>query len=810
MIANKIDFFAERIIKILTPVIFFLPLITNSSFYFPFITPRNFIFRLLVSLLFGLYLVLVVRNKNRYKPIFSKFVIAYLLLAIILTVSSLINGDFLFSFWGNYERMDGLLNYYYLIGFLIVILGTYRSKKAWLYLLAVSVFSSFILSFIGLSQHLGANFLLASSGGERVSATLGNPTYLATFSLFNIFFAAYLFFKENRSKLKMELFGFYILDIAAIIMEIIARRAGESGILTATFTNPLLAVFFIAPQIFVNIDFYVSGATEKIKKMSKRFFYLSVGLINFVALFNTQTRGALVGLLVGLIAVLIFLSLSKYLSKIRRSIAATCLLALVLFGSIVYFFGDNDFVQKNPTLSRMASISISDVTTESRLLTWKVGLIGFSQKPILGWGAERFNVVFNKYFPAEIYKDSGSRVWFDRPHNAFLQQLDEAGALGFIAYIGIFFYLLRSLYQHYRRGHDVKTISIFGGLIVGYAVQNFFVFDSFNTYILFILLLAVITFITSSEKKYVRSQAGSNWLAIVLLLVSVGLGYWSNIPVAKANYDFVAAYREFRSGLTNGVNEELNDKMLSIIDRHFLGRYELRQVYAEMTSDLVGNPLISPEQSMAMVADAEDQLLKSLAEQPDNVRHNIFLVNLYSAAADFDPVYNQKNIELINKSLPLSPTRAQLYFSLGRAYMSQRDPDNALVAFKKGLDLNPDVFDSYTNLLAVYLTIDDQTQAQAVLEQMQQNVELKSPHFSRIAEIYDAFAKQEEALDWLDKGIQINPDDILLISQAIIFSVRYSDATSAGHYLDLLEAQDPQIAATARQSIDKELPGFLK
>ena len=61
---------------------------------------------------------------------------------------------------------------------------------------------------------------------------------------------------------------------------------------------------------------------------------------------------------------------------------------------------------------------------------------GFIEKPILGWGQEGFNFVFNKYYDPRMYTQE---PWFDRAHNTYLDWLIVGGALGLLSYLAIIF-----------------------------------------------------------------------------------------------------------------------------------------------------------------------------------------------------------------------------------------------------------------------------------------------------------------------------------------------------------------------------------
>lgn len=806
---KKIDIYLDKVIRIITPLIFLLPFIVWSGFYFPFITPRNFAFRIIVSILFALYTFLFIRNRHHYRPLLSKFTIAYLVLGLVMTISSIFGGDFWYSFWSNYERMEGLLGYYYLSALLIVILGVYNRQKAWLGLLRLSVFASLPLSYIALTQILGLNLLLASAGGDRVSSMMGNPSYLAAYALFHIFFALYLIFKDKREKLKLELIGFYIIDVLLIYFEFNARSIGQIGPLSIIFSNLALLIFFIMVQLVVHLNFFWRRQQSFLLQQSKNIYFALIVFLNFIALFNTQTRGALLGLLLGLLVAGVFMFFVAHKSR-KTKIGALVLVALVFaFVSIAFVFKNTSFVQNNKPLLRVASVSLNDTTTETRILTWRLSLKGWSEKPILGWGEERFQVVFNKYFPSEIYKHAGSRVWFDRPHNIFLQYLVNGGLIGFGLYVSMYVFVILSIVKFYRRSHDYKTAAILLAVLVGYGAQNFFVFDSLNTSIIFVLYLAMVSFITQPVKKeWLTHQSKNTWLAWVLPIIILFIGYSINIPQMQANQNFVKQYGVLQNAKYSMAEQQ---KYFSIVNSHYLGKFEGRQVYSEFASSFAENKENDPLNRKAVVDLAVQELQMSIAEQPDNVRNHAFLVNLYSSASEnVDPNYADKNIELINQALPLSPGRTPFYYSLGRAYMIKQDPLKSLEMFEKAKQISPNVFESHINLLAAYLTIANYDKAAEVVNQVKSNSNfylsqtsiLRTDYYARMAEAYFVFGRYKEALAILDEAISIFPEEPRFLVQGIVYGQQGKEATKVKGYLEQLKKADPNLAAQAQAYLD--------
>ena len=810
---GKIDFYVDKATKYLTPVILFLPFVVMSSFYFPFITPRNFIFRILVTIILAAYLWLFFRNRKKYKPVISSVVIAYLALAVVMTISSLFGGDWLYSFWSNYERMEGLLGSYYLVGFLFIILGLYYPQKAWHRLLYISVFVSYILSYIAFTQVLNVQFLINSAGGDRVSSTMGNPTYLAAYALFHIFFALYLIFKDKRQSLKFELLGFYVLDILAIFYELKARSVGNAGMLSIMSKHFGLAVMFLAPQIVLHVNVYWRRANAMWRQQSRLLYYLLVMMMNFWAMFNTQTRGALLGFFVALVVAGLFVLLAgKINRKIKLSVLGLIAIAVVFVGT-AFVFKDQDFVKNNKAFRRLSDISLSDTTAQTRILTWQLSFKGWLEKPILGWGEEKFYVVFNKYFPEKIFRHPGSTVWFDRPHNIFLQYLVNGGAVGFIAYLSIYIFILIRLFKYWRRSQDAMTVAIMLAILIGYAIQNFFVFDSIDTSIPFVLYLAIVTMITARPKKTKENSSlvKSSWAVYAVPALVLIIGYSVNVPQMQANKDFVRQYNKIR---TTAFSEAEQINFINQINKGYFGKFEARQVYADYAIEVAEKDGFSLYQKSKIVDWASREMEKSIAEQADNVRHHAFLINLYLTAAEkVERSYADKNIELINRALPLSPARTPFYYSLGRAYMIKKEPQEAIKYFEQARDMSPNVFESHLNVLVGYLTIRDLAKAKEAVELMRNTKALiaregpahfRRDYFTRVAEAYFIFKQPAEALSTLEEGLSLYGDLPEFLSPAIIYYHSQDNQDKVNSYLVRLEAVDTEAATKVKQLLEQQ------
>ena len=158
---------------------------------------------------------------------------------------------------------------------------------------------------------------------------------------------------------------------------------------------------------------------------------IALAVLEAVLLFFTETRGTVLGITIGL-ALSAFLTAVTAGKRARRA-AASALVLIVVIGGGLYAARDTSFVQGNHVLQRITSISLADGQT--RFTIWHMALEGVAERPIVGWGQEGFNYVFNKFYDPSLYQQE---PWFDRAHNAFIDWLTAGGVPAFLLYLALF------------------------------------------------------------------------------------------------------------------------------------------------------------------------------------------------------------------------------------------------------------------------------------------------------------------------------------------------------------------------------------
>src|SRR3989344_7705561 len=163
-----------------------------GDLFFPFITGKGFYFRIIVEIIFALWVIIALFDQ-RFRPRMTPVMWALSATLFVLTLSTIFGENPYRSFWSNYERMEGLVSHLHLFAFFLVITSMFKSVIEWRKFFFVSFGVSLIVSIYAYLQSLG--FLRLYQSGERVDATFGNSTYLAIYIIFHLFLALYFLFK---------------------------------------------------------------------------------------------------------------------------------------------------------------------------------------------------------------------------------------------------------------------------------------------------------------------------------------------------------------------------------------------------------------------------------------------------------------------------------------------------------------------------------------------------------------------------------------------------------------------------------------
>src|SRR3989344_2449672 len=483
-----------KFIKAGVYVALFLPLIIIPWLFFPFSTSKGFLFQIIVEIIFALYLALVLKNKN-FLPQKSALFYAVSFYFLALFFSTIFGIDPYHSFFGNYERMWGFFQLLHFFLFFVIIAGVFKSKEERQKLIKVALISGALSVAVGLFQFGGS--LIFSSETSRISGVIGNPAFFASYLFFILFFS--FAFRNSLGSLAVKwhwgLAGLTLFSILAT-----ATRGAFVG----------LSASAVAAALLIILSFPRKRESSP-KIISAVFLFLVV--VGLVCLF----------------------SVGSLFEKPERISQEQFYALEHLDASAVRSESKFNFI------NRLADFSIYDVTTQTRLITWRASLGALKDFSLFGIGPENFALAFNKYFDSGFYSYEQGEVWFDRAHNIYIDILVTNGWLGFLAYISMFiaaFYLIFSLFKKDKL--NFAHLLAFSLFFTAYLFQNVFLFDSFSIFLMLMVAFAYLNSFTTDDKSSNLSDlksANINTASIVLLTISALLVvYFYNIKPLQESY----------------------------------------------------------------------------------------------------------------------------------------------------------------------------------------------------------------------------------------------------------------------------------
>ncbi|MBI2046274.1 MAG: O-antigen ligase family protein [Parcubacteria group bacterium] len=602
----------------------FIPLIVVPSMFFPFITGKNFAFRIIIEIVFALWLILAYRDSS-HRPRFSWVFAAVSAFVGIITLADFLGENIYKSFWSNFERMEGLITIWHLGAYVLVAGTVLNTQRLWWWFANTSIGASAIVSIYSIVQLVRT---LSLHQGSRLDATLGNPTYLAVYMLFHIFILAFLLFRHRGAQWVKWIYG---------------------ALMTA----------------------------------------------ELVVLYYTATRGTILGLIGGaLLAAFLVMVFGKEYPRARKITAGVFIGILALAGAFLAA-RNTEFVKTSPVLSRFANISPSEVTTQSRFIIWGMSIQGFKEHPILGWGQENYNLVFNKYFEPRLWRQE---PWFDRSHNIFFDWLIAGGLLGLLSYLSLFGAILYYLWRKSSDNHfSLVDKSILTGLLAGYFFHNVFVFDNLISYILFFSMLAYMhamavetakanAFVNNNGEEMTNKHAGLIFGPIVLIAL-VSVLYVVNIKGILTAQSLLQALAPHQEGPEK--NLEFYKKALSY---ETFGTSETREQLLQAASQ-AADINVSPDLKQQFAALGGDEMQKQIKQMPNDARYQIFMASFLNRTGNFDAA-----IPYALRAIELSPKKQAMYFELATSYLNKKEYDKSLATLKTAFEFDQ----TYDRALVVY------------------------------------------------------------------------------------------------------------
>jgi O-antigen ligase/Flp pilus assembly protein TadD len=614
----------KKIVHYVTLAAIFLvpifPLIVANSFFFPFITAKGFYFRILVEVAFASWVILAFMDA-KYRPKFTALTIGVTLFTVITLIADLLGINPIRSLWSNFERMEGWITIVHLWAFYIVMTSVFGTGDDSRRMWHRWFNTSIGVAFFVFGYGLFQYFGWAAThqGATRIDASLGNSSYMAVYMMMHAFLAAYMFFIVRIKKIKPS-------------------------------PQWLYAVLAVAFSFIV---------------------------------FETQTRGTILGLIGGvMLALFLYAIFGPKTAKRARSTSGIIIIAIIALVGLFWVNRHASWIERNPVLGRFSNLSWYEASNQARQYIWPMAVQGAMKRPILGLGQENFNYIFNADYNPGMYNQE---QWFDRAHNVFLDWLVASGILGLVAYLALYVIFLREIWKSHL---TVAEKSVLTGLLAGYAIHNVFVFDNLASYVVFFAALGFSNSIGEKKAtliggdKPVRLDAVEYIVAPIAIVAVAVVIFVFNVRPIQANTGLIDA---IQSCSTAQPDVSLFEKVLQI--NTYVANQEIREQIMPCTANVIQNQAIPIPTKQSFFNLATKEIQAQVAATPKDARIYALGGAFYEGVGQFKEAQ-----PLLEKAHELSPKKQSIDFELASNYLSTEMPAKAIAVLKEAYDSAPEFY----------------------------------------------------------------------------------------------------------------------
>lgn len=621
--------------RMLVALVAIVPLYFSTAHWFPFGVPKTL---LVIGGACIVAFLLAWESAARMQPSMLRLSWLHIALAAYLSVLGLaaVSGvDPMHSLVGGFLQPASVALVASCAVIALAIARVARNDSAFVRTILAASFASAVL--VALVAYFG-NALFSLPLGD--GSTIGNSSYAGAYLLFNVCFGVGLLFSAKRFR---------------------SRVAYASGIM----------IIGLCP-LFVSGD-VLRGDTA-----------LSAALGRPVLLAGTA-MGAAIGVLVALVCAAAFrlcIARGRGARMFGAGLAIALAVVLVVCGRML--------VTPGTPLNRFFAAE----KTETRFVFWSIAAAGAAERPLLGWGFGNYARMYETYFdPAIMKSDMTREPWVYQPHNAFWEHRATSGIFGLAAYAALLLAIVSALLAAALGGRlDPWLASAIAGAVAGYAVQNFFVFDTVTTY----LMLFTAAGISLAVARPVVSRAASvraARCAAVLVMAAAAAGFvalaamparesreWKRIASAGSLAGIPQAVAAAgRMSAMGGIDDtaHLAEKFLSLV----------RANGASITESSRPHALVF----LAGLADAVDA---GIARGPESLRARLVaggVLNQYALIAEKDdPAVRARAEAHLHRARELSPGNPLPYIALAESRLLAGDVPSARAFVRAALALAPE------------------------------------------------------------------------------------------------------------------------
>ncbi|MBD3248361.1 hypothetical protein GF382_03675 [Candidatus Falkowbacteria bacterium] len=521
-----------------------------------------------------------------------------------------------------------------------------------------------------------------------------------TMFYYGLFFLLAYFIINNDNKLSRAIWAINISVLFACIYGLLQffsidfvfwiEPASETGRIFSTLGQPNFFGHFLIMAIPLTVySFFHEG---------KRWFFLSLFILEMICLFLTYSRSAWIGFCLSAFLFILFVLYIKgkkkaFLASISTTIIIIASISLIGFSGILPKALPSDPL----AYQRLQSFfNLKEGSIGLRFEYWQTALkiIGkmSPQRLILGYGPENIQDEYISNYEKDWALFEFLYIWPDRAHNVVLDTVMQFGLLNlfiwsaFLAYI--FLRVIRYLKSSFgsKRSFLVLAISV---SLTAYLINNLFSFSLTTSYVYFYLYLAILFCLLNQDKKIIEYKVILSPPAKYLILSSLAifsgiLIYFHNIQFIRADHHFMLSAKKKDDCLASRVEISkallLNPYMDQYKDKFFLRSVNCLEE-------------ISSGQAHESMKEDVDRLIKYLPAKERNYSFSLSLAVAKAALTNFGYDHGREAEREFERLIERYPDIPAVYRIFGYFKMRSGDHEGAIDILKKGLEKLPENLD---------------------------------------------------------------------------------------------------------------------
>ncbi len=569
-------------------------------------------------------------------------------------------------------------------------------------------------------------------------------------------------------------------------------------------------------SVYAMIHAYLAAIlfTMAQRQIGFQFFAIIAGLINIIVMFLAGGRGVILAFLAS-VCLLVFSSIF-FLSKKMRNIFLSGIVVLCIAAGGILWYGSTtvgtQWAEKNLPYSLKRIVLLPQYwNPENRTEVWRIGIEGFKERPILGWGWENFPLIFQKHYSKPIPGEG--TTYFDRSHNQLIDILSLNGIIGLGAYFALWGALYWMMLCTLRRSvmpRRKSTVLLLIGVCSAYFLQNITVFDTPAPLIMFYVLLAFAYFL-SIEEEYSQEISPEKAprlrplhvvpLSFLIGIIAVYAIYELNIKPYMASAETVTALRlaqrDPMSSLEHFKRALSSHTFTNYENRLQLGKYALASLQQ-------GGAMSDEKKNLFDFSISEIQ--KNIKEHPLDVKNYYALSALYRINSEYDESYLEKAEEGLRSVAELAPMRPETFSETLQLYVQKLDVEKSKEWAGKVAE-HVSKGEAHYQLGQLYLRRKEYaimlTEMQAALTDGY-NIYENTSVFVHLTKTILPKDITSEIVAFVDAAAAVYPNHPDILGSRILIHFKAGDKVGAQKYIEELRAKNADIAKAMEEYLKKE------